>query len=167
MRTIFLVYSDILKSTKTVSQAEQLSAEIDQLLTSLYHEGKKEFEKALVSIRAEIAQIIKEELISKDPKIENKEMIKEFLTQLKERLQSLKTINLTLAFSPPQQIINNIYEWINKNVGDGYVLDIEVNQDIIGGAKITFQGRYLDLSLKKTLEQVFKNKRKEITKGIE
>lgn len=169
------MYSDILKSTKTVEQKEQLALAIDQLLTSLFHQGKKEFEKALASIRLEIAQVIKDEFVNKPrtdsvqgkyPKADNKEMIKDFLKQLKERLQNLQLIKLTLAFSATQHAIDRIYDWILKNVGDRYILDIQVDKSMLGGAIISFEGRYIDLSLRKTLDEVFENKRREITSRL-
>lgn len=163
MRTIFLVYSDILKSTKTVAQAEQLESEIDSLLNSLFHEGRKDFEKALNSINYEVAEVIRNEFLNKDPDVKNKEVIREFLNQLKDNVQNLRTIKLSLAFSPSQDSIDKIHDWIIENIGDGYILDLQVDSTIIGGARIFFQGKYSDSSLKKTLDQVFKTKRQEIT----
>lgn len=166
MNTIFLVYSDILRSTRTVEQAEQLVAEIDSLLASLFHEGKKEFERSLTSIRVEVAKVLRDEFLSKDPKYQNKEMVREFLTQLKERVQSLVPLPVTLAFSPSEHAIAIIHDWIVKNLGDGYVLDIEVDENIIGGICLTLDGRYIDLSLKKKMEEVFGTKRQEITNTL-
>ena len=159
MKTIFLVYSDILRSTRTAQQAEQLVAEIDNLLASLFHEGKKEFEKALASIRAQVAQVLRDEFLSK---YQNKEVIKDFLTQLKERAQSLRFLPVVFAFSPSEHSIALIHDWIIKNIGENYVLDIEVDENIIGGICLTLDGKYIDLSIRKKMEDVFGNKREEI-----
>jgi len=159
MKTIFLVYSDILRSTRTAQQAEQLVAEIDNLLASLFHEGKKEFEKALASIRAQVAQVLRDEFLSK---YQNKEVTKDFLTQLKERAQSLRFLPVVFAFSPSEHSIALIRDWIIKNIGENYVLDIEVDENIIGGICLTLDGKYIDLSIRKKMEEVFGNKREEI-----
>lgn len=166
MNTIFLLYSDILKSTRTAQQAEQLILEIDSLLGSLFHEGKEEFEKALQSIRAQVAEVLRDEFLNKDPKYQNKEMIKDFLTQLKEKAQNLNPIPITLAFSPSEHTIEVLHEWVLKNLGETYVLDIEVDQTILAGICLTLEGKYLDLSLKKKLEEVFKNKREDILSAL-
>ena len=166
MKTIFLVYSDILKTTRTVDDAQKLASEIDFLNESMFHEGKKEFENVLKKVKPKLAQIIQEEFINKDPTYSNKDMIKDFLTQLKERVLALKTVTLEIAFEPSQETIENIHNWILKNIDTDYVLDIVVDNNIVGGVNLTYEGKYKDFSLKKKLDEAFETKRQEILHAI-
>lgn len=167
MHTIFLVYSDILKSTKTIDQAQTLALEIDILLQSLFHEGEKKLEKALASIRQETAQIIRDQFLNKNLKSPNKEMIKDFLTQLKARVIALKPIKLSIALDPSEITIEHIHDWVLKNIGNNYILDITADKNIIGGASIIFEGKYIDLSLRKQLDEVFKKNRSVILNSFQ
>ncbi|MEK7533913.1 MAG: F0F1 ATP synthase subunit delta [Patescibacteria group bacterium] len=166
MNNIAYTCSNILKSTKTVAQKEQLALEIDQLIASLFRQETNAFDNALKSIRLEVSQIIIDEFLNKESQSVNKEMVKYFLTELKKRLQKLRIIKLSLAFSPSNYSIDRIYDWIAKNVGDEYILDIQVDKSILGGITISFEGKYIDLSLKKRLDEVFKNKRQEIISSL-
>ena len=167
MKTLLLIYSDILKSVKTTAQAESLVSQIDNLITSLYQTSNQAFEKALKSVDIQIEKIIKETFFKKDSSQFDKDMIRDFLTQLQEKAQNLKTVKLSIAFSPTEHSIDAISDWVAKNIGDGFVLDINEDKSMLGGAAISFEGKYIDLSLKKTLDEIFKSKRKEITKVIE
>jgi len=166
MNNITYACSNILKSTKTVAQKEQLAQEVDQLTASLFRQETNAFDNALKSIRLEISQIIIDEFLNEEPKGVNKEMVKYFLTELKKRLQNLRVIKLSIAFSPSNHSIDRIYDWIAKNVGDEYILDIQVDKSILAGLTISLEGKYIDLSLKKTLDEVFKNKRQEIIRNF-
>lgn len=154
------MYSNILQSAKTVSQREMLISEIDRLITSLFKTNEEDFNKALSAIRTETAQLIRDEFLNKNNP--SREGIKNFLSEQKAKLEKLRKIQLTIAISLSERLIGRIYDWIIKNIGDGYILDIEVNESILGGAAITFEGRYIDLSLKKSLDEVFSTNKKEI-----
>jgi len=162
MKTLLLVYSDILKSVKTTSQQDSFVSQIDKLLTSLYQTEHKAFEKALASTDIEVEKIIKETFLKKNSRNFDKEMVHDFLTQLQEKAQNLKIITLSVAFSPTEHAIDTIFDWVTKNIGDGIVLDIQKDKSILGGAAVSFEGKYMDLTLKKTLDEVFASKRKEI-----
>jgi len=43
-------------------------------------------------------------------------------------------------------------------LGIGYILDIEISQDLLGGAVVIFNGKYSDFTLKKGIEDTFANK---------
>lgn len=168
---IFMIYSDILGSIKTVDQARSLSSEIDVLLDSLF-KTEKGFEIGLNSISAYHSQMLKESLAgngvasqgvaSQGEALQAQSMIKEYLEGLKDEIQRLKTIKLTLAFEPKQPTIDNLFAWTTQNLGSGFILEIAVDKTILGGATVEFEGKYEDLSLKKKVEEVFGRKREEL-----
>lgn len=159
-----MIYSDILRRIKTVDQARELNSEIDILLDNLFKTETNAFEKELNSISAVNSQMLKEILIRNYGSFENKAMIKEYLIGLKEEIQKLKVLKLSLAFEVSKNSIDNLFTWVLKNQGVGIILDIKTDKSLLGGVIIEFNGKYKDLSLRKALEEAFQNKRGEILK---
>ena len=69
---------------------------------------------------------------------------------------------MSLAIDPTPETIDRLFDWVKKNLGEGIVLDIDKDESILGGAIISFDGIYNDLSLRKTLEGIFQTKKDEI-----
>ena len=89
-------------------------------------------------------------------------MVVSFFKTLKELLKKLKVIKLVLAFDPTRKTIENIHNFVKNIAGIGYILDIEISEDVLGGAVIIFNGKYYDFTLKKSIEDTFGTKNKEI-----
>lgn len=157
-----MIYSDILSNIKTTDQARELLSEIDILLDALFKTDTNAFEKALNSISILASQTLREAFQKDNISFEDKTMIKECLIGLKEEMQKLKTLKLSLAFEVSEGSIDNLFAWVVKNIGEGCILDIKEDKKILGGTIIEFEGKYKDLSLKKTLEETFANKKEEI-----
>ena len=117
-------YSDILRYIKTVDQAEKLSYEIDILLKSLF-ETRDGLEDALNSISAVNSERLKETFLKNNINLDNLAMTREYLIVLKEELQKQKTLKLSLAFPPSEDIIDNLFDWVLNNLGEGIILDID------------------------------------------
>lgn len=154
---------EILNEVKTTDDVKVLDSSLDLLINALY-KPRKEFDSILESqISSKEAGLLRKTFNS-DP--ENKIKTKEILKDLKEKLQNLKVLKLTLAFDPTEKIIKEISEWIKKNLGDGIVMEIEKDRTIIGGAIVVFQGIYKDYTLAKTLEEELGKNKEEILKLI-
>ncbi len=75
-----------------------------------------------------------------------------FFEELKKYLHSLPQIKLELAFVPSKKFLIKVKKWLKETTGQEIVLDIIVNPEIVGGANIEYQGKYLDCSLAKNLK---------------
>lgn len=162
MENNILIYFDLITSIKTTEEKYRLSSEIDDLVTSIFKTESQSFDNALRDISVNFANKIKETFKKNRLDMANKEVIRHFLMKLKELLEKLRIIRLTIVFEPTLQTIENIHNWISSSLGEGYILDIETNQKILGGAIITFNGKYKDFSVKKNLEDFFSAKKIEI-----
>ncbi|PIY65448.1 hypothetical protein COY91_02465 [Candidatus Shapirobacteria bacterium CG_4_10_14_0_8_um_filter_39_15] len=89
-----------------------------------------------------------------------------FLISLKQNLQDLPVLSLTLAFPPDEKMIEKLSGWVKTNVTDETLLDFEINPEILGGALISFNGKYLDESLSKKMEEIFSNQKEELLKTL-
>jgi F0F1-type ATP synthase delta subunit len=82
---------------------------------------------------------------------------KDYLKKLEAELEKIKIVRLTLAFDPTEEFLDKITDWIQKNVGQGYVLEVNIEPAIIAGARIEFEGKFFDFSLQKSLKTLTKN----------
>lgn len=157
-----LIYFDLITSIKTTREMNHLSSEIDTLLVSIFETSDQSFDNALQTISVETAKTIKETFRKSGLDIRDKELIRNFLATLKDLLRKFKIIRLIIAFDPSHRTIENIHSWVSSNLGEGYILDIETNPEVLGGAIIVSNGEYKDLTVKKNLETAFSTQRKDI-----
>lgn len=157
MKNDSLIYSDILKTIKTTTHLENFVSQIDSLLAGLYKIAPGSFEEGLNKTGSTLATLLLESFQKNNIDKKDQSSIEKFLTGLKERAQQLKIMKLQIALDPSEEIINDIHTWIYKNIGQNIILDITCDESLIGGAIITFEGKYKDLSLKKRFSDIFKN----------
>jgi len=162
MKKDILIYFNLITSLKTVEEVNELSSELDSLTSSLFKSEKMNLEEALSSIRENSAKAIMEIFLKNKLDLADKEVIQDFLKTLKNLMQKFKVIKLVLAFEPTHQTIDKIHNYIFENIGIGYILDIEVDETILGGSVVIFNGKYKDFTLRKILDDTFKEKREQI-----
>lgn len=115
-----------------------------------------EFEELVKKIRT------KEELISFLEEIAHLRKIKDKEEQptkeLEKYLRSLPEIKLEIAFSPENNFLEKISQWLEKELGQKIILDLTVNPKIVGGAIIEYQGNWRDFSLAKEIDKLISQK---------
>lgn len=164
MKRDVLIYFDLITSLKTTREVDDLSSEIDVLMSASFKSAKMSLEKALSSISGKTAAKITDIFSKNNFDMNDKKLVSDFLDTLKNLIKKFKIIKLILAFDPTRKAIENIHDFISENIGIGYILDIEIDESILGGAAIMFNGNYKDYSLRKNLDEIFANKKSEILK---
>lgn len=86
--------------------------------------------------------------------VESNTDLKAFLDKLQETIAATQVLTMRVAFEPKEQTLKALSEWFLINIKRQLLLDITVDQNIIGGAVIGFNGKHLDYSLKPKLEQI-------------
>ena len=167
MKKDVLIYFDIITSLKTTEEINNLSLEIDDLQTSLFKSEKMSLDKAIDAISVTTGKKITEVFSKNNLDMNNKELVRDFLETLKDLIKKFKVIKLVISFDPTPKTIDNIHGFICENIGIGYILDIEIDESILGGAVVIFNGKYNDFSLRKSLDEVFTNKREDILQPIQ
>lgn len=128
-----------------------LLAEIELLRKSLYQVGSG-FEQTLQkNLRSESAAALSQ-FLQKDKTREQKEAS---LNELKEALLKLPLLHLTIAVAPSASGIDTITEKARTYFGADVVLDIVIDPALYGGAEVSYEGRYVDLSLKSKMDDYF------------
>lgn len=156
------MYKDILANIRTKEDAWALEQEVDILLDKLYSAKPDEYSKALEhEVRQNVALIIKSS-------IEGAEIERDkFLHGLKEELNKLNEIQLTLAFEPTDATLEKILLWVRKNLGEGIILDINYSRTLSGGAVIIHDGKYRDYSLRKLIKNDLNKSKQQVLTILE
>lgn len=144
------IFSETISAlVRTRSEANLLLEEIDILTKSLYKIGSGNLDAALESsIRAKTANAIKLFL--------GTEGHEEVFNRLRERVNNLEYINLTLGFEPTLETLGRISNWVRQNIKDDIALDLSIDKSILGGAKIEYKGRIFNSTLLSRVDEYFK-----------
>jgi F0F1-type ATP synthase delta subunit len=167
MKQDMSIYFDLVTAIKTAQEVTDFTSEIDTLMLTFFKPENASIEKALDSISAEFAQKIIQTFKKNNLDLNNRDTFANFFKNLKEIIGKLEVIKLVLAFDPNSKTVEKIHNFVKENIGTGYILDIEVSQDLLGGSIVMFNGKYHDFSLKKTIEDTFETKKEEIIKFIQ
>ena len=148
---------------KTVEEKEELENYLELLEESVFK--KDGFAQALKdNVPVKYSSFIKELLDKNKVNLSDGESVKSAFDGLRSYLKNLIPINLTIAYSPSEKSLENIYNWVFKNIGENIILDIDIDSGLLGGAIITYKGLYGDYSFKKALEEGFEEHSEEIKK---
>lgn len=161
MKKDILIYFDLITALKTTQEVANFTSEIDTLLLTFFKPKEVLITKALESISVTTAGKIMQAFSKNNLDINNKDVAVDFLETLKKLLKKFKIIKLILAFDPTLKTIENIHNYVKDTIGTGYILDIEVAKEILGGAIVMFNGKYKDFTLKKSIEASFDAKKYE------
>lgn len=83
--------------------------------------------------------------------------VKEFIFVLMTKISSLPILSLTIAFEPQEQTLKSLAEWFFINMHKQMLFDISVDRNVIAGAKITYNGKFFDFSIRSTFERILQN----------
>lgn len=148
------MFSDLLDRVYTKEDQQELLREIDILLGSMYKLGEESFTPTMKKyIRQTTGDLLTKFFSSTNIDKQHS------LEQLKKQLLSLRELEIELGFEPSEDSIYQIHDWIAKNTDKGFVISININPNIVGGANIAYKGKFYKGSLKeKILEQIDKSK---------
>lgn len=156
------IHNETQAYTRTVQEAENFSSCIDIILSNIFELKNKNIDQILSQLPDSSAHTIKKILTDNKVDSADNTAIENVLLKAKEEIKNLKIAKITLAIDPSEDTISLISDWINKNLGDGIILDLSKDESILGGVIISIDGVYKDQSLKKNLEELFIKRKSEI-----
>jgi len=144
------IYSELFNLVRTKDDFSLIKAQLDLLESGLYETKGNTFDYVL---KNKISSSLSG-LILKLIKTEKKENV---IEKIRQELEGVKFLKVTLAIDPSEKFIESMADWLNKMNSRNIALDIEVDQSIIGGVIVEFEGKYFDASLRSKLDLVLKN----------
>ena len=77
-----------------------------------------------------------------------------FFQNLEKELKSIPQLKLEIAFEPSAEFLEKIEQWFKIRI-KRLILDLSQNQSIVGGAIMSYRGKYKNLSVAKKIEEIF------------
>ncbi len=145
-----------LKELKTIEKVEQIKSSIDTLNLKLSGHSNGSIKDVFAQSFGENLFIFENLLKKQGIDLNDAAKVRTFVDELEEQLNKAKYIELSLAYQPDDSAKGDLVEWFHKNVAANLVLKLSYDPHIIAGTKITIDGKYLDYSAKKGLEDYFK-----------
>lgn len=144
------IYSELVSFVKTKDDFGLINDQLDLLEAGIYETKGNTFDFVLKNKLPDSFS----KLILKLTEFESKEDV---IKKIRERLSDVKFLELTLAIQPTQKFIEKMTDWISKSSTLNIALSIKIDQSIIGGALIEFEGKYFDGSVRSKLERILKD----------
>ncbi len=134
--------SEILALITTEDEKDTLTSQVEELLADLYKINHSEFEEKIGELDDKIASLIKTIPTASLPV---------FLVSLKEKLIGTPSVKVVLSFKPTDNFISKLNETLNA------LVEVEVDPNILGGVIVESNGKHIDLSIKRKLDDVLSN----------
>lgn len=80
--------------------------------------------------------------------------LRALVLEIGDLVKDAELIRITLGFSPDDVFTHKLYEWFKSEIQTPFVLDIDVNKEMLGGIQFVYRGKFHDLSLEKKLDGV-------------
>lgn len=87
--------------------------------------------------------------------IHNPQLFHQFVQRIVSEASHLPIMTITLSFAPTRSEVEEIVKWLYSNTSTKFILDVQVNPEIVGGCVLGYNGQYKDLSVKKIVEEYF------------
>lgn len=149
--------STLLAQVRTKDEAAILLEELELLLESFYEHQGRGFETTLKSrIRAWVADLLRDDIgkSGKDPR--------DFIRELISKIKQANIVHLTISFEPTKRNIEVFSDFAKSQIKKDAILDISVEPDIIAGAIVIVDGKYVDFTFRNKFEEESENMRKEL-----
>ena len=141
------IYSDITNLVVTRDDLNLINSKLDLLEAGIYETKGNTFDFVLQnSIPENFSNLISKAIISEDRE--------EVLKKIKLNLAQIKFVEITLAIVPSQKLIEKISNYLNQSINQKIALDIKIDQSIIAGAVVIFEGKYHDGSVRSKLNKI-------------
>ena len=149
-------FKQLLTFVRTKNEVQNVKDALDLYLSSKFslQENVDVFSKLPVAV----TQILTS-LLSKEQSIES---LKIFVEQFNQKLTLCPVIHLTITINPTEPTVQKLSSKVRQIFGQDCMLDINVDRRILGGIILIHNGNYMDISLKKKLDQAFSTRQEEI-----
>lgn len=150
------IYQKFVEDTPTFEQLNTRVEDIEETKRWIYKSGTKPLnEKIKSSVSENFRSILSQLEVTGELPTARKELTAFFKSAI-EYAEKIPVVKLTLAFFPTDEFLKKITNWLEAELGKKSVVDISVDEKIIAGAMIEYDGEYRDYSFATKLDEVIK-----------
>src|SRR3989338_8477291 len=144
---------ELIDNIVTIQFARELIAILEQLKQDCY-KTKNSLETSLKKkLPSKVYDNIIALLSNYEAEISKPKTIVEALSKIQNAIESVVGIEITVAFSPSQKFIEKLFAKLQVFKNKPILLNLLIDQSIIGGAIIRYKGKSFDGSLVKHLSK--------------
>jgi len=143
---------EISPQISTSYHLKDLQRALDQLQTSFFQKKQTFVQTLDQEIPFPLSETLKKVAVAHEVDLQNTEDVNEFINKLRDELQQIRRLTITMSIQPTLALIKEINRWIILNLKQVVVLDFVTDQTLIGGAIVEFNGVYKDYSVKHLME---------------
>lgn len=154
IKSSYLSY--LLSLIKTKRYADEVIDKIDELKESLYNKRVDLDKKMGELFSFELKEKIKAFSWAEQVNLNDPESFGKFLSNLRSHIKSMPVVTIKIAFEPDEEIVKEVSSWFIENYGKNVLIDLIFDKSLIGGAIVVFNEVSKDLTLKKKLEEKYK-----------
>lgn len=143
------------KNLNSQTDLETLTADINAAKSIIYKSDDINSE-----IKNKISEKFQNDFLTIIPKYfqkDNPKQLTDILIQLEEDLDKIPKVHLEIAFNPKQRFLENVAAWFEKNKGTKVIVSYTLNEDLIAGVILEYQGKTADLSASSQILQTLTN----------
>ena len=156
------VYNDLRPLVRTTGERDALFEEIDTIISKLYDTDPDSLDVIIASqARTDAARIISHILAALNVS-KNSKAVEEALEDIKKYLHERDILRMDIAFEPNEETTGLVGGWVSRNIAGHVLVEFVINRTLIGGVRISFQGRYKEVTLTTLIDLFLKTKDRDI-----
>lgn len=156
-------YTTLFSDIRTLDDLHLLKSEIDTLLSALFQTDNTAFKAVMdTKLQRNLGNALTKVLTDANVSLTDQETLQKYFSGLKEFIATLPIVQLTLAYHPTNEQIEQLSDWLRRETGQMVILELRFDKRLLGGAVIVYNGKYQDLSLKTKLDRVYEEKKAEL-----
>jgi hypothetical protein len=145
----FEVDDPIFRVCRTTWERRKLINELRDIEKRLYSSEMVDIKEIIKDVSRESTYDIVLRVVGSDPaKYQNR------IAAMTQALMNIPELELVLAFEPALGLIQRIFNKVTQAVKQPLILDIHYEPFLIGGAALTYAGRYGDYSVRQKIEKL-------------
>ncbi len=150
----------------TKEEAVEFIAMVDKILDSFFNAKETPNEKMKKLLPYQIYDYLQQQAAKQRIALDDKEMFKNYLNQVKIFVQHIPVVTIEIPFLPTSNMLTNISNYLSIYLKRTILFDIVINKNLIAGAKLSYNGKYKDFSYRKKFDLELKKEAEAIIKTL-
>jgi len=151
---------------RTKEEAVDFINAVDKIIDSFYNAKETPNEKMKKLLPYHIYDYLEQQASKQSVLLDNKEMVKNYLTQIKIFVQHIPVVTMEIPFWPTDEMLTNMSNYLSIYLKRTILFEIVVNKSLIAGAKFNYNGKYKDLSFKNKFDEKLQKEAENIIKNL-